>query len=194
MMAGSTKNQTRQQYLEKRLALTGSERTRIDDLLLIRFQQFPLPRTVDRVLSFWPLVEKGEPNSFLLTDFLQFRHPGTVLCYPVTDMAGRQMQAVQVDDDTRFVLNKWGIAEPAGGMALPAEQLDLVLVPLLAFDLNGNRLGYGGGFYDRFLPRCRGNCIFLGISQFPPLEALPELAEYDIPLTACITPERIYEF
>ena len=193
-MASHTKKEKRQALMEKRLALTGSERSRIDDLLLIRFQQFVLPEPADKVMSFWPLTDRGEPNSFLLTDFLQFRNPGLGLCYPVTDMSSRQMQAMQVNDDTRFALNKWGIAEPVDGELTPADELDLVLVPLLAFDLQGNRLGYGGGFYDRFLPRCRDNCVFLGVSQFPPEQALPELAEYDIPLTACITPDRIYEF
>ncbi len=189
-----TKQELRQQYMQKRLGLTGSQRAKIDDLLLIRFQQFALPDPADHVLSFWPLTDKGEPNSFLLTDFLRFRNPALVLCYPVTDLSQRQMQAREVNDDTRFALNKWGIAEPADGRPVAARRLDLVLVPLLAFDRRGNRLGYGGGFYDRFLPGCRDNCVFLGISQFAPEPVLPELAEYDIPLTACITPEMIYEF
>ncbi len=193
-MGAATKKETRQYYLDKRLALTGSERSKIDDLLLIQFQRFMLPEPADHVLSFWPLMERGEPNTFLLTDFLQFRHPGLALCYPVTERATRHMQAMEVNDDTRFAPNEWGIAEPADGQPVPAGQLDMVLVPLLAFDVQGNRLGYGVGFYDRFLPGCRDNCVFLGISQFPPVQALPELAEYDIPLTACITPEQIYEF
>lgn len=184
----------RKSCLQKRLALTDSERSRLDDLLLIRFQQWALPAPVATVLSYWPLRGKAEPNTFLLTDYLQFRMPGLQLAYPVTDFQQLSMQAVLVNDDTDFHLNAYGIGEPAGGETIPPEEVDLVLVPLLAFDEQGYRLGYGKGFYDRFLEHCRPDIIKVGISYFGPEHQLPGIDQYDVPLTACITPERIYEF
>lgn len=189
-----TKKEMRQSMLQQRRELTAAARSKIDDLLLIRFQQWVPGVEADRVLGFWPLIDRNEPNSFLLTDFLRFRNPALELCYPVIEPASRQMEAHLVTDDTRFALNAWGIAEPADGEPVAADTLQLVLVPLLAFDLHGQRLGYGGGFYDRFLPRCDSGCVFLGISQFAPVNAVPGPHEYDIPLHACITPEMIYEF
>lgn len=189
-----SKSLLRQQYLQKRLALSDSERSKLDDLLLINFQQFEMPDQLQYLLSFWPLIEKGEPNSFLLTDFLAFRNPGLQLAYPVTDYQNLSLTAMLVNDETAFVMGKNGIAEPAGGQFLDPAELDLVLVPLLAFDSNGFRLGYGKGFYDRFLPQCKPGCQFVGISHFPPERALPGVDEFDVPLTACITPEMIYEF
>lgn len=188
------KSLLRKSCLNRRIALSAPERSRLDDLLLIRFQQWSLPETVSTVLSYWPLREKAEPNTFLLTDFLQFRMPGLQLAYPVTNFQQLSMQAVLVDDETDFRLNDYGIGEPSDGMDLPSEAIDLVLVPLLAFDLRGYRLGYGKGFYDRYLEHCRKDIIKLGISYFAPEQQLPGIDQYDIPLTACITPERIYEF
>lgn len=188
------KSTLRKSYLQKRLALPDTQRSRLDDLMLIRFQQWALPGEVETVMSFWPLREKAEPNTFLLTDFLQFRIPGLQVAYPVTDFHTLQMEAILVEDETAFRLNEYGIGEPADGVQVPPDSIDLVIVPLLAFDLKGYRLGYGKGFYDRFLEQCRRDVIKIGLSYFAPEQVLPGIDQFDVPLTACITPERIYEF
>jgi 5-formyltetrahydrofolate cyclo-ligase len=189
-----TKELLRQQYREKRLALTGSERSKLDDLVLIRFQQWKIPVEISKLLSYWPLQERGEPSSFLITDFLAFRLPGLELAYPVSDYSAQTMLAMGVDENTEFVLGNYGIAQPKNGLLWDPAEIDLVLVPLLAFDQKGNRLGYGKGFYDRFLPACRPDCLLVGVSHFPPEPQLPGIDQFDVPLHACITPEMIYEF
>jgi 5-formyltetrahydrofolate cyclo-ligase len=188
------KSALREYSLEKRLAITDSQRSRLDDLLLIQFQQWVIPDIVEKVLSYWPMKEKGEVNTFLITDFMAFRIPGMQLAYPVCDFKSNSLIAVGVTDETDFRQNKFGIGEPVDGVLFPAEYIDLVIVPLLSFDQKGFRLGYGKGFYDRYLSGCRPDTIKLGFSYFGPVDQLPGLDQYDIPLTACITPERIYEF
>lgn len=72
--------------------------------------------------------------------------------------------------------------------------LDAVLVPLIAFDARGFRVGYGKGFYDRFLKTCRADCLKIGLSLFPPVEKIADTADFDVKLDACATPEKIWRF
>lgn len=97
-------------------------------------------------------------------------------------------------DQTKIVINDWGIPEPEGGIEVPAEKIDVVFVPLLAFDLQGNRVGYGKGFYDQFLASCRPETIKVGMSFFEAEERIADTHSGDIRLDYCVTPERIYNF
>ena len=72
--------------------------------------------------------------------------------------------------------------------------LDLIFVPLLICDEQGFRVGYGKGFYDKFLAQCKSDAITLGFNYFSPIDKIQDTDEYDIPLNYCITPEHIYEF
>lgn len=189
-----TKTALRKYYQEKRLSLTDRDRNRMDDLLLIRFQQWEIPLHISTVLSYWPLKHRVEPNTFLFTDFLAFRMPGIAVAYPVSDFKHHTMQALLVNDDTDYKVNQYGIAEPLEGEPVAPEEIDLVLVPMLAFDRKGYRLGYGKGFYDRYLSKCRPDLVKLGLCYFEPVGEIPGIDQYDVPLNACITPERIYEF
>lgn len=189
-----TKAAFRADFLKRRLALSEQERSRADDLILILFQQWQWPKNLQTVLSYWPLREKAEPNTFLLTDFMEFRIPELRLCYPVINASTTTMEARLVDFDTDFRKNKYGIAEPQNEELVTPVELDLVLVPLLAIDKKGYRLGYGKGFYDRYLGAVRSDCYTLGISYFEPVEEIPERDEYDLPLNGCLTPDAFYEF
>jgi len=69
--------------------------------------------------------------------------------------------------------------------------IDAVLIPLLAFDNQGFRVGYGGGFYDRFLPACRPEALKVGLSFFDPVDVIEDKDQYDIPMDYCVTPTEI---
>jgi 5-formyltetrahydrofolate cyclo-ligase len=92
-------------------------------------------------------------------------------------------------------LNQWGILEPNPQSAIryPLSEIDLVIVPLLGFDKQGNRVGYGKGFYDRFLARCRSNVIKVGVSFFDPIDGISDITPLDIRLDYCITPTRVWK-
>lgn len=97
-------------------------------------------------------------------------------------------------DNTVLRTNVFGVPEPIDGIEIMETQLDIVFVPLLAFDFKGNRVGYGGGYYDRFLKKCRKDVIKIGLSFFEAIEEIKDANVNDIPLTYCVTPNRVYEF
>ena len=104
------------------------------------------------------------------------------------------MIAIATDIDTPFEKKNLNIYEPQQGNIVPVDEIDMVLVPLLAFDMNGKRVGYGRGFYDKFLSACRTDCVKAGFSYFEPVERLDDCNEFDIPLDLCITPHNSYVF
>jgi 5-formyltetrahydrofolate cyclo-ligase len=189
-----TKKQLRDQYKLKRAALSGPERLRAEDLLLIQFQQLEISFDTNILLSYWPLLEHAEPNTHLLTDYLRFRLPELQIAYPVTDFTNHSMQVYLTDDSTQFEINEYGIAEPVNGIHIESTAIDLVFVPLLVFDKTGHRVGFGKGFYDRFLPNCREDIVKIGFSFFEPVDVIEGITQFDVPLSIGVTPHAIYEF
>jgi 5-formyltetrahydrofolate cyclo-ligase len=189
-----TKNEMRRLYKDRRKAIPEPDRLRKDDLLLIRFQQMEIPLEASILLSYWPVREQAEVNVHLMTDYLQFRLPELQIAYPVANFTDNTMKIVLTDNDTSFAKNHYGIAEPVAGEILLPEDIDMVFVPLLVFDEKGYRIGYGKGFYDRFLSHCHKEIIKIGFSYFEPLPAISDIHEFDVPLTIGVSPERLYEF
>ena len=112
--------------------------------------------------------------------------------YPrVISAAAGTMEMVQSTD---FANSDWGIPEPVGGLVIEPVKFDIILLPLLAFDLKGNRVGYGKGFYDRYLALCRPDCLKIGISLFDPVDLIDEVESHDIPLYIAICPAKLYDF
>ena len=104
------------------------------------------------------------------------------------------MQHFLLTDSTKINENSFNIPEPQNGLEVPENQLDVVFVPLLAFDLLGNRVGFGKGFYDTFLSKCKPETIKIGLSFFEAEQQITDIIEKDIRLTYCVTPTKIYEF
>ena len=97
-------------------------------------------------------------------------------------------------DNTVLIPNALGIPEPKNGLAVKEAMVDVVFVPLLAFDTMGNRVGYGKGFYDRFLNKCNPKVVKIGLSFFGPVSEISDVTTHDIPLDYCVTPDRLYSF
>lgn len=187
------KKDIRKTYREKRSALSISDMDKMNDLMLVQFQTVQLP-FLHSVLSYWPIEENNEPDSHLITEFLRFRNPELRISYPVSDFSDHSMKAVATDIDTAFLKKDLNIFEPQSGTVVSAEELDLVIVPLLAFTKYGYRVGYGKGFYDQYLAGCREDCLKIGLSWFPPIDAIQDTNEFDVPLSLCITPQDVYVF
>lgn len=180
-------------YKEKRQTLSEAERAKLDDLLLIQLQTIQLP-FITFLLSYWPIGQHKEPNTHLFTDYLEFQNPDLIICYPKTNFKEHTIQAMQTNDDTRFRKNEYGLYEPGDGVVVGPPGIDMVFVPLLSFDISGIRVGYGKGFYDRYLSQCRRDCLKIGFSYFEPLDKIDDANLFDVPLNLCVTPSTVYVF
>lgn len=141
---------------------------------------------------FLSISEKKEIDTEPILHILQGKDKNVVLSK--SDFKTRQLHNFLLTDSTVIKKNKWNIPEPVDGIEIPSEKIDVVFVPLLAFDLNGHRLGYGKGFYDIFLASCRPDVIKVGVSFFEAEKMIPELENSDIALDYCVTPYKTYVF
>ena len=186
------KEELRKYCREKRMQLSLQDMEILQDLVLIRFQELSLP-FVQCVHSYMTVQEMHEVDPSPMLRILEFKNPGMGIAVPRITANGH-LEHVLIDEETIFVENRYGIPEPVSGIKIDAEMIDLVIAPLLGFDEQGNRVGYGKGYYDRFLATCRNDVVIIGLSF---LEAIPEIDDadpWDMPLDYCITPNRVYEF
>lgn len=187
------KKEARKLYNQKRKDISYSDKLKWDDLVLINFQTIELP-FLDTVFSYYPMEDRNEVDAFLITDYLHFRNPSLQICYPKMAIDEPNMEAIACKADTVFEANAINILEPLETDVVTPEEIDLVLVPMLVCDVRGNRVGYGKGYYDRFLSRCNPSCIKVGVSYFEPIEAVEDANEFDVALNFCITPQKAYVF
>ena len=177
----------------RRKHLSDAERAKADDLMLIQFQKTELPH-IDHLLTYWPIEENNEPNTHLFNDYIEFKNPAIKFLYPKTDFETQEMEAIEVNADTAFQKNGWNIYEPMDGTVTDAMAIDMIFVPLIIFDKRGYRIGYGKGFYDEYLKRCKPDCLKVGFCYFEPIDLIEDTHEFDVPLNLCITPNNAYVF
>lgn len=189
------KSDIRNIFKEKRLQLSSDQKEKMDDLLLIYFQKLSIDIPA-LIMTYSPIKKQNEFDPQSITDYCYFKNPDQQLFYPVVVEQNEnfEMRAVIVDDNTFFETNKYGIDEPIDGIDMIPSEIDMFIVPLLGFDKKGHRVGYGKGYYDRFLKQCRKDCIKIGFSYFDVIEKIDDLNQYDIKLDYCITPDRIFSF
>jgi len=145
----------------------------------------------DNYHIFLPIPNKKEVNTEYLLHILQGKDKSIIV--PKALMETGEMTHILLQDNTVLKPSNYKVPEPVSGIEIQPSQIDVVFIPLLAYDKNGNRLGYGKGFYDRFLAKCKPETIFIGLSLFEPEEAIP-FEETDIPLRFCVTPKNSFRF
>ncbi len=111
-----------------------------------------------------------------------------------SDFSDYSMAHYLLTDNTKIKINDYGIPEPIDGIKITPQQIDVIFIPLLAFDTKGNRVGYGKGFYDRFLVDCKPEALKIGLSFFEAEQNITDVNDNDILLNYCVTPEKIYRF
>ncbi|MDT0642055.1 5-formyltetrahydrofolate cyclo-ligase [Zunongwangia sp. F363] len=185
------KTALRKKYKELRLELTEEQ---IEELSLkIANQALQLPIwDYEFYHLFLSIAEQKEVDTEPLLHILQGKDKNVVL--PKTDVQDNHLRNFLLTDSTAIRKNRWNIPEPEGGIEIGAEKMDVVFIPLLAFDETGHRVGYGKGFYDRFLASCKKEVIKVGLSFFKAELQIKNVLSSDIALDFCITPELIYTF
>ncbi|QKG54156.1 5-formyltetrahydrofolate cyclo-ligase [Hymenobacter sp. BRD67] len=193
-----TKAALRRAALARRQALTPAEVSQRSEALRKQlFQNFPVAEW--RWLHlFLPLLSKNEPDTWPIIRQIWDQKLTPRLAAPVVQADTISLKNYELTPETRLLSNRWGIPEPLANPTteVAPAQLDAVLVPLLACDQQGQRVGYGGGFYDRFLAQCRLGTLFIGLNILneAPVPALADVLPTDVPLHACLTPGRVWNF
>lgn len=140
---------------------------------------------------FLTISEKKEVNTEYLLHILQGKDKSIIISK--ADFVSGEMKHFLLQENTVLKISEHGIPEPVSGIEIMPEMLEVIFVPLLAYDERGHRIGYGKGFYDRFLAKCNPNTIFVGLSFFEP-EPKMLFESTDVPLNFCITPKKIIDF
>ena len=141
---------------------------------------------------FLPIEGQKEVNTEFILHLLSGKDKE--ICIPKSDFKSRNMTHYLLTDNTKIKKNEYNIPEPVDGIEVPVNKLEVVFVPLLTFDKTGNRVGYGKGFYDKFLSECNPDVIKIGLSFFEPEELISDIFEGDVKLDYCVTPKSVFDF
>lgn len=140
---------------------------------------------------FLSITENNEINTSFILSILQGKDKNIVVPKVLDNT---HLIHYLLTDNTTLRKNKWHIPEPVDGLEVPPDKIDVVFIPLLTFDKLGYRVGYGKGFYDRFLNECRKDVIKIGLSLFKPIDKISDVQKHDIRMDYCITPEKVFTF
>lgn len=185
------KKELRQKYKAKRQELSDTE---IDDLsLAIANKVLTLPvweKTYFHI--FLPIAEQKEVNTEFILHLLYGKDKEIIVSK--SNFETREMTHFLLTENTKIKKNEYNIPEPVDGLEVPTSKIEVVFVPLLAYDKTGHRAGYGKGFYDKFLTECKPETIKIGLSFFEPEEHIEDIFENDVKLDYCVTPNGVYRF
>ena len=141
---------------------------------------------------FLPIHSKDEINTIIIIQYCWKNNINVVV--PVSNFEDGTLKNAEFKPHTKTKQTKHNITEPVDPIWKKTDNIDIVVTPLLAFDLKGYRVGYGKGFYDRFFSSLHKDAKRIGVSLFEPCNSIENITEQDIPLTHCVTPNKIYSF
>lgn len=185
-----TKAEVRKLYLEKRKSLSETEVSQLSETIFNNFiTKFKLTKN-QKIHCFLSIPEKGEVNTDI---FLQYFFRNQIRVF-VPKIINQDLISVEINSETRLIKNRWGISEPESNTDSGEKNFDYIIVPLLYCDNQGNRVGYGKGFYDQFFQKINGNSIKVGLNFFDPHQKIDDVWENDIPLDYLVTPTATLSF
>lgn len=188
------KKKLRKIYFEKRAALTKDETNAISLRVAERFFETFNLKKINYLHTFLPIEKFHEIDTHLILHrvWFDFSHVETIV--PRVNFETNLLENLKFTPFTELVENAWMIHEPAQGDLVSCEKIDAVLIPLLCFDKKGFRVGYGKGFYDRFLAGCPSQCLKIGLSHYDAIEKIEDKNEFDVRLDYCLTPNQVLKF
>ncbi len=189
-----TKQELRKLYLQKRQALSEAEYGQLTFQLYQNFFSNVDLSFVKVLHTFLPIISKKEVDTWLIIDRIKREFPHIRISIPKVNSQTGVFDSFYFEGLHQLVTNVWGIQEPMQGIPTEPEKVDLVLIPLLAYDKKGHRVGYGKGFYDKFLATCRRDCQKIGLSLFEAEERIKDVNDFDIRMDQCITPQAVIDF
>lgn len=179
----------RKKYMQKRKALSTDEAFSLSEKIFANFLEYFKPVSGQKVHIFIPIEKFREINTFIFIQYF-LEHHIRVFVPKVTD----RLISIEISEDTEFVTNNWGISEPLSHADSGEHHFDYVITPLLYCDRNGNRIGYGKGFYDAFFQSISSDSKKIGVNYFNIDEVINDVWENDVPLDYLITPTEVLSF
>ena len=179
----------RQQLLNKRLQLSEQEYLSKSEEIITKLKTLPEFKDAYTIHCYVSLNERNEVNTLPLIKELTKEQRKLVV--PVTNFNDGSLTHIFLRDFDLLQKNKWGVLEPGMGEEAAPEDLDLIIVPMAGGDHQKNRIGYGKGFYDRFLSKVA--CPKIGLLFNDCLVEQVPVADFDIPLSKMITEEQIIQ-
>ena len=189
-----TKPELREIYLDRQKSLSeAAQKQKSFETADRFFASFDLAKA-KFLHVFLPIEKNGEIDTFIFIERLRRDFPQVVTVTSKVDFEKMTLENRRFDSEMKFVENRWRISEPADGELIETKRIDVCLVPLLCFDLKGFRVGYGKGFYDKFLSQCRQDCLKIGLSYFAPVTEISDAQNFDVKLDFCVTPAAVLNF
>jgi 5-formyltetrahydrofolate cyclo-ligase len=190
------KNQLRAIFKKQRLELSATQHASMTQQIIKRVLDLLPLHDFEAIHCYLPIIKFAEINTSVLLKEIAIYFPKLQVFVPKVSSDNLFLEHYRWQTTANMAISKWGILEPVDQklalQGLPTKLL--VFVPLLAFDTNGQRVGYGKGFYDRFLAECSPSTLKVGLSFFEAVNPISDLSTQDQPLDICITPNRVYKF
>lgn len=182
------KERIRKEILAKRSGLSEEavmEKSQRIKKKLFELSEFKKAKTV----MFYVAKDKEVKTEEMIRESLKM---GKRVAVPISKVEERDLIPSLLTDYGELVPGTYRILEPReeGHRPVPLENIELIIVPGVAFDCWGNRLGFGGGFYDNFLGKVPSNVLRLGLAfDLQIVDELP-VGERDIPMDGIVTEEK----
>lgn len=172
MVVNREKKELRQRLLERLLSLTKEEIKRRSKNVADNLSNLPIYKKSKVIMAYYPLRGEVDILEMMRKEIIHKR-----FCFPVMDLKTKSLRAFEVSQlDKDFVSGPFGVMEPDTKKTKEVDigQIDIAIVPGLAFDYGKNRLGRGSGFYDRFLKNAPPSLKTIGVAfEFQVLDNLP---------------------
>ena len=190
----NTKDSLRKEISLKRKNLSKKERLDSEESLVQLWESVGDSYKKNKVALYWPI--NGEVATNALISY--FFSNGSKCFLPVisNNEENKLIDFALFEEQSRLVKNRFGIPEPNKSKIIDLNQLDIIFLPCVCFDSRGNRIGMGGGFYDKtlsYLSKKEKTKLIILAYDFQEVEScLPE--SHDIKADACLTPTQYLNF
>lgn len=188
------KQELRKLYKDKRNSLSPQQIEQFSDAICQQVIGLLNTGKAQIIHCFIPIAQHKEVNTWPIIEHCVKHQNEFSIASSVSNFNSHTLQHLLLNTTTKYSTNAYNITEPTNGDNIAPEQFTTVIIPLLCYDIKGNRIGYGKGFYDRFLKDCSPDVQKIGVSFFPPVDAVIESNSFDIPLSLLVTPEKVFTF
>lgn len=181
------KNELRSKMLQRRESISSDQFYSASNVIINRLIRQPEYADAQTIHCYVSMNDRREVNTHKLIK--QMLRQEKKMVVPITNFNDGTLTHIELSSFGDLVPNKWGVLEPDSGKEVSISELELIIVPMVAADEQGNRIGYGKGFYDRFLDKA--DCPTIGLIFEQNVIAKVPTEDFDIPLDVIVTEERV---